>query len=124
MTRMLWLGMDQPTFKKQEIGSHRKYSRKGRNGADAETFRQEMALVFDWLRTTLRRGRYACFVVGNSTIRGELVDNTALISQVAQDYRFRKSASIPRRMQDSKKSFNPSIGKIKGEEILVFENEA
>ena len=32
MTRMIWLGMDQQTFKQREIGSHRKYSAKGTNG--------------------------------------------------------------------------------------------
>ena len=49
-TRMLWLDMDQPTFKQQEIGSHRKYSRKGANAATAETFRIELHKMFSWLR--------------------------------------------------------------------------
>lgn len=33
MTRMVWLGMDEKRFKRQEIGSHPKYSAKGTNGA-------------------------------------------------------------------------------------------
>jgi site-specific DNA-methyltransferase (cytosine-N4-specific) len=71
MTRMLWLGMDQPQFKKEEIGSHRKYSSRGAHGATAETFKSEFSLIFDWLGQCLRRDGFACFVVGDSTIRGK-----------------------------------------------------
>jgi site-specific DNA-methyltransferase (cytosine-N4-specific) len=122
MTRMLWLGMDQPTFKKVEIGSHRKYSRKGPNGATEETFRSEMGLIFDWLRDALDEGRFACFVVGNSRIKGRTVDNANLLASAASEHGFSEVARIPRRMQDSKKSFNPAIGKIKTEQILILRN--
>lgn len=56
MTRMVWLGMDQPEFKKREIGSHRKFSSKGKNGATIETFRSEMKSVFVWLKHIIRQG--------------------------------------------------------------------
>lgn len=121
MTRMLWLGMDQPKFKREEIGSHRKYSSKGSNGATVETFRHEMATVFDWLRTVLRTNRYACFIVGDSTIHGQEVSNVDLISDVAGDYGFQEVSRISRRMQDTKKAFNPVIGKIKREQILILQ---
>lgn len=124
MTRMIWLEMDQPKFKREEIGSHRKYSRKGPGGATAETFRQEMGTIFDWLRQYLRPGRYACFVVGDSTIKGERVNNADLISKVATHRGFREAARINRRMQDTKKAFNPVIGKIKNEQILILQNAA
>lgn len=68
MTRMVWLEMDQPKFKREEIGSHRKYSNKGPKGATIETFCCEMAIIFELLNTCLRRGKYACFIVGNSII--------------------------------------------------------
>jgi site-specific DNA-methyltransferase (cytosine-N4-specific) len=122
MTRMLWLGMDQPTFKKVEIGSHRKYSRKGPNGATEETFRGEMGIIFDWLRGALDEGRFACFVVGNSRIKGRIIDNADLLASAASEYGFTEVARIPRRMQDAKKSFNPAIGKIKTEQILILRN--
>jgi hypothetical protein len=121
MTRMLWLGMDQVKFKREEIGSHRKYSRKGANGATAETFRNEMTTILDWLRLHLKMGGYACFVVGDSTIKGERIDNADLIADVATLRGFSESARIYRRMQDTKKAFNPSIGKIKTEKILVLQ---
>jgi DNA modification methylase len=39
MTRMLWLGMDQPEFKKVEIGSHRKYSSRSKKKGDDRNVR-------------------------------------------------------------------------------------
>lgn len=122
MTRMVWLGMDQPKFKHEEIGSHRKYSKKGPGGATAETFRVEMGAIFDWLRQYLRIGRYACFVIGDSTIKGERINNAELISGVAKQHGFVEASRISRRMQDTKKSFNPMIGKIKNEQILILQN--
>lgn len=122
MTRMLWLGFDQALFKREEIGSHRKYSSKGTNGATAETFRQEMEHIFRWLGSHLRRHGFACFVIGDSTIRGEKVSNVKLISEVAQQVNFREVARFSRRLQATKKAFNPAIGRIKEEHVLVLEN--
>jgi len=121
MTRMLWLGMDQPRFKKEEIGSHRKYSKKN-NGATEDTFRKEMSSIFNWLGGVLERGRYACFVIGNSCINGRNVNNADLISDVAKRHGFSEVERIPRRMQDSRKSFNPAHGRIKTEQILILQN--
>jgi len=122
MTRSVLLGFDQARFKREEIGSHRKYSSKGANAATAETFRQEMEGVFRWLRAHLRRSGFACFVVGDSTIRGEKVSNVKLISEVAQRENFREVARFSRRLQATKKAFNPVIGKIKEEHVLVLQN--
>lgn len=121
MTRMLWLGMDQPGFKRDEIGSHRKYSSKGAKAATAETFRGEMRIIFGWLKKHLKSGRYACFVVGNSTIRGESVDNARLVSEVAAENGFRETERLDRNMQATKKAFNPAHGRIKTEQIVILQ---
>jgi site-specific DNA-methyltransferase (cytosine-N4-specific) len=121
MTRMLWLGMDQPKFKHEEIGSHRKYSKK-KNGATDTTFQEEMSLIFNWLVRILDVERYACFVIGNSRINGRNINNADLIAETAYRQGFREVARIQRRMLDSKKSFNPAIGKIKTEQILILQN--
>lgn len=120
MTRMVWLGMDQPKFKKEEIGSHRKYSSKSANAATVETFYSEMSQIFRWLFNHLKSGGYACFVVGDSTIRGEKIDNTSLLSDAACSEGFVEVTRIDRTIQKTKKSFNPKIGKIKKEYILVL----
>lgn len=122
MTRMLWLGMDQVMFKKNEIGSHRKYSNKGKNRATIETFQKEMSCIFAWLRSVLKQDRYACFIIGNSTINGEAIDNATLLSEVAWNNGFTEVACIGRNIHSGKKSFNPRIGKIKTENILILQN--
>lgn len=122
MTRMLWMGMDQPRFKREEIGSHRKYSSKGRNGATADTFRSEMRAMFQWLGKHIKAGRFACFVVGDSIVRGAKIDNAELVLNVAGDCGFIEAARISRTLRESKKAFNPAIGKIKTERVLILQN--
>ena len=121
-TRMLWLEMDQPLFKKDEIGSHRKYSSNGKNGATVETFRTEFTSIMSWLSINLKSGGYACFVVGDSTLKGNKINNSTLISDAGKEAGFVEVARIDRTMQSTKKAFNPSHGKIKTEQILILEN--
>lgn len=121
-TRMLWLDMDQPAFKQAEIGSHRKYSKKGSGAADVNTFRAELGRILDWLRGLLRPGKYACFVVGDSTLRGETIHNDQVLAEVAAQCNYAVEANLTRRMQDSRKSFNPAIGKVKDEHIVILRN--
>lgn len=123
MTRMLWLGMNQSKFKIEEIGSHRKYSNKGRNKATVDTFKAEMDSIFQWLTQHLKPGGYACFVIGDSTLDGERIDNAELVSSVAQKRDFTEACCLHRRMQATKKAFNPVIGKIKDERILVLQKD-
>lgn len=122
MTRMIWLQMDQPKFKKDEIGSHRKYSSPSKNAATVETFRDEFTRILLWLSDNLKIGGKACFVVGNSTLRGQSIDNAQLISDAGIAAGFVETMRIDRTMQSTKKSFNPVIGRIKREQILVLEN--
>jgi site-specific DNA-methyltransferase (cytosine-N4-specific) len=124
MTRMRWLEMDQPLFKRDEIGSHRKYSSKSKNAATVETFRAEFTNILSWLSGNLKQGGYACFVVGDSTLRGERINNADLISNAGKGAGFREVSRLKRTMQSSKKSFNPVIGKIKSEDILILENRS
>jgi site-specific DNA-methyltransferase (cytosine-N4-specific) len=123
MTRMVWLGMDQAKFKREEIGSHRKYSGNGRSRATVGTFQSEMRTILRWLASHLKTGGYACFVVGDSTIRGERTSNADLISLAAGAEGFVEVARPTRRLQASKKAFNPAIGKIREERILVLRKE-
>lgn len=120
MTRMLWLGLDQQTFKRDEIGSHRKYSSKSSLAATPETFRSEMKTVMGWIVRHLRSGGYAAFVIGDSTIAGQRVNNAEILSEVAATEGLAEVDRIERRLHDGRKSFNPSIGRIKSEHILVL----
>lgn len=119
-TRMLWLGFDSEAFKKIEIGSHRKYS--SSNGATAQTFLTEMHHVLAWVAKILKRHGYACFVIGDSIVRGELVRNDLILREAAQEAGFTVEAVLERQLQATRKAFNPKIGKITSERILVFRN--
>jgi len=122
-TRLLWLDMDADEFKRREIGSHRKYSSRSPKAATPETFQREMSLVFRWIGDILNARGYCCFVVGDSIVRGKLVRNEEILTSAAAESSFRLKAQLRRRLRDSKKSFNPKIGKIREEHILVFQKE-
>jgi DNA modification methylase len=121
-TRMLWLDMDQPQFKRQEIGSHRKYSSKGANAATVDTFRAELSTILSWLKYHLRPYRHACFVIGDSTLKGERIKNDELLIEVARETGFQVEANLNRQLQATKKYFNPKIGKIRDEHIVILRN--
>jgi site-specific DNA-methyltransferase (cytosine-N4-specific) len=121
-TRMLWLDMNQPMFKQVEIGSHRKYSSKSSNAAGVGTFRAELRQIIQWLRGCLRPSGYACFVIGDSVLKGKVVHNDQLLTQIAIEVGFRVEDVLTRHLQDNKKSFNPVIGKIKDERIVILRN--
>ena len=120
-TRLVWLGYDPEPFKRIEIGSHRKYSSKSRARATPETFQREFEKVFSWLRHRLRDHRYACFVIGDSTIDGKRIDNASLLVSSAESVGFREVKRINRTIASTRKAFNPRIGKIKTEKILILQ---
>ena len=120
-TRLLWLGLDPAPFKKIEIGSHRKYSAKGRRRATVETFTTELQAIFLWLRGQLKDRGHACFVVGDSTLAGKRVDNASLVAKTAADHGFVEHARIERSIAATRKALNPKIGGIKSEQIVILQ---
>lgn len=120
-TRLIWLGHDPELFKKIEIGSHRKYSAKGPNRATDATFRAEFQQIFQWLRGRLRDRRHACFIIGDSTLNGAKIDNASLIAEAGATAGFGEVARISRTIAATSKAFNPKIGKIKTENILILQ---
>lgn len=119
-TRLHWLGYNEKTFKAQEIGSHRKYSSNSKNALTEKDFEVEFDKIFEWLAGRMKSGKYACFVIGNSTIKGRSVDNAEILSNSGKKYGFAEDARIERNILSTKKSFNPSHGRIKSEHILVL----
>lgn len=122
-TRLLWLGFNPEIFKKAEIGSHRKYSRRGINGATAETFSKELHHIFEWLNKVLKPGGYACFVIGNSVIKGNLIRNDELLIEAAESLGFSLVVNLERKICLSKKAFIPTIGKIRSEKIIILQSK-
>lgn len=117
--RMLWLGFDQPRFKREEIGSHRKYSAK-QNGATAGTFLSEMTTVLRAVSATLRPSALCVLVVGDSIVRGEVIRNDCLVRKAGEAASLRHLVTLRRRIHAGKKSFNPTIGSIREEHLVFF----
>ncbi len=120
-TRLLWLGLDPAPFKAIEIGSHRKYSAKGPRRATVATFATELQAIFRWLRTQMRHRGHVCFVVGDSTLAGQRVDNTSLVADAGADHGFVEHARIGRSIAATRKALNPKIGGIKTEQIVILQ---
>jgi DNA modification methylase len=116
--RAIWLGFSLHGLREGEIGNHRDYSR--RNGADEGTFQKDMARTFVGLRSILKPTSVVVFVIGNSIIRGERVDNVEVLRRAALQAGLLWVGSKMRRIDPRKKSFNPRIGKIKTETVCVM----
>lgn len=119
--RLFWLDMDPYEVKRKEIGSHRKYSAK--NGATKETFIAEMTRCFEGLHRCLKPRRYCCFVIGDSVVRGQHIRNSELLAEIGRKTGFELIRDIERTIQAARKAFNPKIGRINTEHILVFRSE-
>ncbi|MDO8616619.1 MAG: DNA methyltransferase [Dehalococcoidia bacterium] len=120
--RMYWLGMDPLIVRKGEIGARPHFFRKIRPHT-AEHFQEQMARCLQLVSGVLQPGGVACFVVGRSVIRGQVVDNAELVSQAAVRHGFRQLALLGRSIKKTRKAFNPSIGKIHEESIVVLRLE-
>jgi site-specific DNA-methyltransferase (cytosine-N4-specific) len=116
--RILWLDEDPWEFKDSEIGHHRAYS--ARHGSGADDFLADMAATFAAMRPALRPDATVVVVVGDSIVRGEIVRNDEVTAAAAEVNGLRQLAQFDRVIDPRRKAFNPSIGKIKSEHVLVF----
>lgn len=119
--RMWWLGLDPINVRTYEIGCRPKYHKK--NGETEVDFYNQMDVVFKLFNEVLEPQGHIGFVVGRSIIRGKVIDNTKLISDVAKKRGFVLCADIQRNIAATKKSFNLKYGKINTEDILVFRKD-
>ena len=116
--RILWLGADPWLFKSREIGNHRTYS--AANGSDGATFEDDMGACFGALLPALRPDAHVVVVVGDSIVRGELVRNDEVVTRAAEAAGLVRLAAIVRLIDPKRKAFNPKIGKIRSEHVVVF----
>ncbi|MCX5702576.1 MAG: DNA methyltransferase [Candidatus Omnitrophica bacterium] len=118
--RMYWLDMNPLDLKRDEIGAHASYSKK--NGHTHENFKNDMEQSFIQISRILKPNKYFCIVIGDSIIRGDKIQNNKLLKEMSQATPFQFIYEVKRDIQLSRKSFNPSIGKIKTEYIMFFKN--
>lgn len=116
--RMWWLGFDPLAIKHREIGARAHFFK--RNHHTAEHFRQQMTATFNLLRKVVVPGGFACFVIGRSKIHGRIVDNAAIIEDVANAAGFVPVFQSERAISAQRKSFNLTHARIKTENLLVL----
>ncbi len=116
--RMYWLGEDPIKVRRAEIGARPKYH--GSNPATAEDFRCEMSRCFALFARIVRPAALVCILVGRSVIRGQHVDNAALVQQAAGEHGFSLLTSAKRQIPTTRKTFNPAHGSINDETLLVL----
>jgi site-specific DNA-methyltransferase (cytosine-N4-specific) len=119
--RMYWLGMDPIKVRKSEIGARPHYFK--RDPHTAQDFQRNMDQVLSLLARVLADGGHACFQIGSSVIRGELIDNAAIIQRAATRAGFRAVAAMRREIPMRRKAFNPHHARIRQEDLLVFRLE-
>ncbi len=117
--RILWLDENPWDFKANEIGSHRDFSAK--NGSGAADFQADMTACLEGVALALKPGGAAVIVVGDSIVRGAVVPNDTIIYEAGRKSGLRFVAAADRVIAPKRKAFNPSIGKIKSEHVIVLE---
>lgn len=116
--RMYWLSYDPIAVKASEIGARPHFFKK--NPHTPRHFFEQMVAVFVGVLRVLVPGGWVCVVVGRSRISGEIVDNAAIIREVAERLGLTQAAELERRIRLSRKSFNLAHSRLKTESILVF----
>ncbi|MFH0340826.1 MAG: DNA methyltransferase [Chromatiales bacterium] len=115
--RMYWLGYDPGELRRQEIGSHLNYQRRG-NGI--ETYRSDMQLCLKSIAMVLKPGGACAFVVGDSVFFGKVVDNAGVIVSVSSGLGFRCLTIVERRIHPVKRSMIKPARRARVEKIVLL----
>jgi site-specific DNA-methyltransferase (cytosine-N4-specific) len=118
--RLFWLDMDPYLLRRNEIGAHADYSKK--NGSTEIDFLKDMNESFINISKILKPNSFFIIVIGDSILKGRKVKNDEIIKKAAKETMFEYVGEFKRNLELAKKSFNPQIGNIKTEKILVFKN--
>jgi site-specific DNA-methyltransferase (cytosine-N4-specific) len=116
--RMFWLGMNPIAVREKEIGARPHYFKT--KPQDERDFERQMGVCFNLLSRVMLPDAKACFLVGRSIIHGREIDNVALLRRSAEPHGFEFKGSVERNIPATRKTFNPSHGKITKEHVIVF----
>ncbi len=119
--RMWWLGYDPIEVKSNEIGARAHYFKK--NHQTIDDFITQMDTLFTRLYKVCCTNAYVCFVIGNSKIHGEIIENEKLIIQAGQKAGLKHIQTINREIRSNRKSFNLSHARIKEEYIVILQKQ-
>ena len=117
--RMYWLGFDPLGVKGAELGARPFYSGSGRLTGD--DFAEQMSHVFRGVHRALVPEGLAFVVVGDSVIRGQLVDNGTLLARTAREAGFHLVGRCVRSIRRTSRSFNLKVSRAQSEHVLLLE---
>lgn len=115
--RMYWLGLDPLWSRGNEIGARPFYSGTGKLGP--WDFQNDIRLVLEQLHKITTKNAVQFWVVGDSIIKGQLVDNAKLIAEACGKTGWKVIDKLARDVKRSRSSFQ-GIGRQKREDILVI----
>ena len=116
--RMYWLGYDPIAVRSGEIGARPFYSGTGR--LTEHNFARQISDVFREIASVLRPDGIVLVVVGDSVIRGRLVDNGRLLTKVAATHGLITVAATRRTIRRTRRSFNQAVARANSEHVLLF----
>ncbi|MGD0249201.1 MAG: RNA methyltransferase, partial [Candidatus Limnocylindrales bacterium] len=116
--RMYWLGFDPLSVRASEWGARPHYSGTGKSTIN--TFSEQMAPVMDAVARALVPSGICLVVVGDSLIKGELLDNASLFERLARAAGLRAIGRSSRPIRASRKSFNLAVARARDEHVLLF----
>jgi site-specific DNA-methyltransferase (cytosine-N4-specific) len=116
--RMYWLGYDPIAVREREIGARPHYFKKKHQ--TAEDFERQMRGLFALLRDVTTERAFLCFVISDSIIHGQNIDNKALMTRAAETGGFCLMESTLRNIPYTRKAFNPRVSPRNTEHVLVF----
>lgn len=117
--RMYWLGFDPLRVRTNEIGARPHYSGAGK--ATIETFAAQMLPIMRSISKALVPDGICLVVVGDSLIKGEVVDNASLFEDLAAQSGLTSIGHTVRPIRSGRKSFNLAVARLKQEHVLLFQ---
>ncbi len=117
--RMWWLGYDPIIVKNNEIGARAHYFKK--NHQTADDFIIQMKRLINHLWIICDKEAFVCFVIGQSKIHGEIIENEKLIEGIGIQEGFNHITTLRRIIKSGRKSFNLSHARIKEEFIVILQ---
>jgi site-specific DNA-methyltransferase (cytosine-N4-specific) len=80
-----------------------------------------MIILLEGLFDKCSKDAFLCFVIGQSKIHGEIIENEKLIKTIGEQTGFGHFTTIKRAIRQGRKSFNLSHARIKEEFIVILQ---
>lgn len=115
--RIYWLGDKPQDMANGEIGSHLRHQR---NERGIEEYLQEMHICLEKVHSSLKHGKYAVFVIGDSMFKKIEYKTAELVGEIASDIGFEVVGLVKRPVHETKRSFISVARRLREEKLLIL----